>query len=117
MKPNRSNAALRIVASSTQAHPPLDLDDVIRRAFEGDRDALAIMFRELRPRLIREARITLGDLDHEADDVVQDLAVAILEGRVRAPRGRREGLPALLRLTGVFARKHARNVRAFRGMD
>jgi hypothetical protein len=107
------NAALHLVPS-TQAHPPLDLDDAIRRALGGDRDALATVARELHPRLVREARTMLGDLDHEADDVVQDLFVAILEGRIRAPKGRGEGVPMLLRLVCVFARKHARNTQRFR---
>ena len=94
-----------------------DLDALIRRAIDGDRDALDAVARELHPRLVHEARRHLGDLDHEADDVVQDLFVAILEGRVRAPRGRGEGVAHLLRLATVFARKHARNVRRFRMLE
>jgi DNA-directed RNA polymerase specialized sigma24 family protein len=66
---------------------------------------------------VHEARLLLGDLEHEADDVVQDLFVAMLEGRIRAPRGRGEALAHLLRLTGVFARRHARRVRELRDLE
>jgi DNA-directed RNA polymerase specialized sigma24 family protein len=105
--------AIRI-ATLNPEEPALDLDEQIRRALEGDRDALDAVARELYPRLLHEARTHLGPLEHEADDVVQDLFVAILEKRVRAPRGRGDGVAHLLRLTKVFARKHARENRRFR---
>jgi DNA-directed RNA polymerase specialized sigma24 family protein len=91
--------------------PALDLDAFIGRACEGDRDALNVVARELHPRLVREARVHLGHLDVEAEDAVQDLFLAMLEGRVRPPRGRREGRAHLLRLVALFARRRARESR------
>jgi DNA-directed RNA polymerase specialized sigma24 family protein len=52
---------------------------------------------------VYEARQHLGDLEAEADDVVQDVFVAILEGRLRASRGRGEELARLRRLIRLFA--------------
>jgi DNA-directed RNA polymerase specialized sigma24 family protein len=112
MKTN--NAAPCHVTPSTETGASRDLDALVRDAFAGDRSALDTIARELQPRLVHEARATLGDLEYEAEDVVQDLFVAILERRVRAPRGRGEALARLLRLVGLFARKHARDVRRFR---
>ena len=94
---------------------PLTLDEQLRRACEGNRDALDAVARELHPRLVWEARRYLRGLDCEADDVVQDLFTAMLDGRVRPPRGRGEELAHLVRLVGVFARKHARDARRARG--
>jgi DNA-directed RNA polymerase specialized sigma24 family protein len=95
--------------------PPLTLDEHLRRAYEGDRDALDAVARELHPRLVWEARRHLRGLDCEADDVVQDLFTSLLEGRIRPPRGRGEEVAHLVRLVGVFARKHARDTRRSRG--
>ncbi len=105
----QSNFALHTVPStSTPARPAFELDELIRRAFDGERAALDAIVRELHPRLVREARVHLGDLDSEPEDAVQDLFLAILEKRVRAPRGRGECLAHLLRMTAVFARRHGR---------
>jgi DNA-directed RNA polymerase specialized sigma24 family protein len=112
-----SNTALKLVTSSTETGASRDLDALVRDAFAGDRSALDTIARELHPRLVREARIALGNFEYEAEDVVQDLYVAILEGRVRAPRGRGEALARLQRLVGLFARKHAREVRRFRRLE
>jgi DNA-directed RNA polymerase specialized sigma24 family protein len=114
MNRQNRNTALHLANPSTAAAALLDLDAIARRAFDGDRVAMDVLARELHARLVHAARIALGDLEHEADDVVQDLFVAILEGRVRAPRGPGEALAYLLRLTGVFARRHARQVSRFR---
>jgi|HubBroStandDraft_2_1064218.scaffolds.fasta_scaffold1135005_1 DNA-directed RNA polymerase specialized sigma24 family protein len=113
---NSSIPVLHLVVSPL-AEQPFDLDEDIARAFDGDRDAMHAVARELHPRLVHEARQLLGELELEADDVVQDLLVGVLEGRVRPPRGRGEGVAHLLRMTGVFARKHARNVRRFRSLE
>jgi DNA-directed RNA polymerase specialized sigma24 family protein len=104
MKNTIRNAALA-VTPALPLQPILDLDAQVRLAFLGDRNALDAVARELQPELVYEARRHLGDLEVEADDVVQDLFVAILERRVRAPRGRGEALALLLRLTRVFARR------------
>jgi DNA-directed RNA polymerase specialized sigma24 family protein len=116
---NRSNAALRLV-SSHQASADFDLDALTLRALEGDRAALDAIARELHPRLAHEARqvlASLGDHEDEAEDVAQDVFVAVLEGRIRAPRGRGEALAHLLRLTGVFARRRARDARRFHVLE
>jgi DNA-directed RNA polymerase specialized sigma24 family protein len=113
---NRSNTARRLVPSR---HTPVafDLDAYVLRAIAGDREALEVIACELHPRLAHEARQALGDHEDEADDVAQDVFVALLEGRIRAPRGRGEALAHLRRLTGVFARRRARDARRFHDFD
>jgi DNA-directed RNA polymerase specialized sigma24 family protein len=113
--PNTTTETVTIDTHLTPVPQPLPLDEQLRRAFEGNRDALDAVARELHPRLVWEARRHLGALDCEADDVVQDLFVALLDGRVRPPRGRGEENAHLLRLVAVFARKHARDARRSRG--
>ena len=110
---HRSNASVAFVPSTqSQPQPPLDLDDHVRLACEGDRDAADVVARELRPRLVHKAASALGGrLQQDADDVVHDLLVAMLEGRIRPKRGRGEAVQTLLRMAVAYARRHAREAR------
>ncbi len=112
---HRSSAAIAFVPSTespSTPQPPLDLDDHVRLACEGDRDAADVVARELRPRLVHKAAAALGGrLQQDADDVVHDLLVAMLEGRIRPKRGRGEAVQTLLRMAVAYARRHAREAR------
>jgi len=62
-------------------------DDVARRALEGDRDAIEKLAREFRAEMVDHADAHLGRFDCDAEDVVQDVFVAMLERKTpRAPR-------------------------------
>jgi hypothetical protein len=61
MKTTTRNAALNVNLTFT-VDPILDLDEQLRRAFQGDRDALDAVARELRPELAYEACEYVGDL-------------------------------------------------------
>ena len=110
---HRSNATMATVPSvQSQPGPPLDLDDHVRLACEGDRDAADVVARELRTRLVNKAAAALGGrLQQDADDVVHDLLVAMLEGRIRPKRGRGEAVQTLLRMAVAYARRHAHEAR------
>ncbi len=110
---HRSNPTVVFASSTgTTAQRPLDLDDHVRLACEGDRDAANVVARELRTRLVNKAAAALGGrLQQDADDVVHDLLVAMLEGRIRPKRGRGEAVQTLFRMAVAYARRHAREAR------
>jgi hypothetical protein len=114
---NRHNRSVAIVSdvlapSIILPQPPVDLDDHVRLACEGDRDAADVVARELRPRLIAKVIPVLGGrFEQDADEVVDDLLVAMLEGRVRPKRGRGEAVQTLLRMAVAYARRHTRDAR------
>src|SRR5436189_3884761 len=60
------------------ARPPLD-DEVISRIAAGDREAFALLYRRYRADVYRFAAHVSGS-PAVADDVVQDVFVAVIEG-------------------------------------
>ncbi len=103
---SRYATALAVVRSIP---PPTttDLDDQIELACDGDRDALAVVAQELRPRLIMQVVAVLGErFEQDADDVVDDLFLSMLEPREWFPRCRVGALPSLLFMAEIFARRH-----------
>ena len=92
-KPNRhaSPAAIRPQGAAPERLSPVVhhlLDGVARKALAGDRGAIETLARELRADMVEHAQAHLGRFDCDAEDVVQDVFVALLEGTLRqAPRG------------------------------
>jgi DNA-directed RNA polymerase specialized sigma24 family protein len=77
----------------------------VARAADRDPDAVAELLRRLSDMLLEEARCVLGEaLTHGAEDVVQDLAEALLEGLLTFDRGRRGGIGFLRRTVRAMAR-------------
>ena len=56
------------------------LDSVARDALAGDRAAIAKLARELRAEMVEHAHAHLRRFDCDADDIVQDVFVEMLEG-------------------------------------
>lgn len=76
------------------------LDRVARRALEGDAAAIAELARGFRAEMVEHAHAHLRRFDCDAEDVVQDVFVALLEGSLRrAPK--RES--AVVWLLGIVA--------------
>ena len=92
-KPNRhaSPAAIRPQGAAPERLSPVVhhlLDGVARKALAGDRGAIETLARELRADMVEHAQAHLGRFDCDAEDVVQDVFVALLEGTLRqAPKG------------------------------
>jgi len=84
-------AAIRPQGAAPERLSPLVhhlLDGVARCALAGDRAAIELLARELRADMVEHAHAHLGRLDGDAEDVVQDVFLAMLEGTLRpAPRG------------------------------
>jgi RNA polymerase sigma-70 factor, ECF subfamily len=81
-------------------------DDLIARIAAGDREAFARLYRECRPDIYRFAIHMCGS-QAQAEDVVQEVFVAVIEGASRYQSGRSGVLPWLL---GI-ARNHVRRWR------
>lgn len=87
--PRKSNAALSSLHADAPAPlPPVVryfLDGVIRRAARGDRDAIALLAREARRQMIEHAEEHMARFDMDAEEVVQNVLVALLERALREP--------------------------------
>lgn len=84
----KSNRALSSLHTVTAAQSPvvrLLLDGVIRRAARGDRDALEQLAREFRPQMLEHAEEHMARFDMDAEDVVQNVFLALLERALVEP--------------------------------
>ena len=79
-------------------------DDLVRAATAGDRDALERLLAVVRPHVVRYCRGRLGPPNRSpsADDVAQDVCLAVLRG---LSRYRFEGKPFLAFVHGIAAHK------------
>jgi DNA-directed RNA polymerase specialized sigma24 family protein len=89
-------------ASDVSVSEPLD--HAVRCAACGDREHLGHVARILRPRLIAEAMRRLGPSAQlaDAEDVVQELFLTMLEGRVFPPDAGQDAVTWLVRLVATF---------------
>jgi DNA-directed RNA polymerase specialized sigma24 family protein len=105
---DESHAWLRARMRGLATASPTDL--VVARAADRDPDAVARVLTLLSDMLLEEARCILGEaLAHGAEDVVQDLGEALLEGLLSFDRGRRGGIGFLRRTVRMMARQWRRD--------
>jgi RNA polymerase sigma-70 factor (ECF subfamily) len=86
--------------------------DLVRRAAEGDPAATELLLSDVRPGLVRYCRARLGRVGGAyttADDVAQDVCVAVLRA---LPRYREQGSPFAAFVYGIAAHKVADAQRA-----
>ena len=86
--------------------------ELVRRAAAGDQAAAAALLADLRPRLVRYCRARLGRIGGAhttADDVAQDVCLAVLKA---LPRYRQQGRPFSAFVFAVAAHKVADAQRA-----
>jgi len=88
-KNRKSNHALSPIHTAPAAAPsPVVrhlLDGVIRRAARGNRAAIELLARELRPQMVEHAEEHMARFDMDAEDVVQNVFLALLERALGAP--------------------------------
>jgi len=95
-------------------------DELVRAATAGDRDAVERLLALVQPRVVRYCRARLGPPNRSpsADDVAQDVCLAVLRG---LPRYRFEGKPFMAFVHGVAAHKvidaHRASTRIPRHLD
>jgi DNA-directed RNA polymerase specialized sigma24 family protein len=68
-------------------------DDLVLRASQGDRRAIGAVAIAFGPYLLEEARGCLKGYEHEAEDVLQDFFLALLERRSRFGPARGRAIP------------------------
>ena len=86
MKTIRNTSAVRSLSPATSPSPsePGELfDPLVRRAAAGDRNAIGALARSYRRQLVAAAREHVPSFD--AEDVVQDLFVLLLERNIDPP--------------------------------
>lgn len=101
-------AAVRPQGAAPERLSPLVhhlLDGVARDALTGDRAAIATLARELRADMVEHAHAHLGRLDCDAEDVVQDVFLALLEGHLPPAPDGESAVVWLLQITESKARR------------
>jgi hypothetical protein len=88
--PRKSNRALFHSAIATAPSPVVRhlLDGIIRRAARGDSEAIGTLAREFRAQMVEHAEEHMARFDMDAEDVVQNVLLALFErALVEPPRG------------------------------
>ena len=109
MKTIGNTSALPSLSRATSLSPSKlrDLfDPLVRRAAAGDRDAIGVLARSFRLQLIAAACKHVSAFD--AEDVVQDLFVLLLERKIVPPAADKRAVAWLLRTVARFAKEQSR---------
>ena len=83
-----------------------EFDDLMTRACHGDRFAVAAIAIAFSVSLIEEARVELGRFEQDADDVVRDFFLDVLEGCARFDPGPERASVWMMRIVRELARQH-----------
>jgi len=98
--------------ASTPDDGRFELDALLRQACKGDESAADVVVYELRPLLMMEVLSQLDGHDQrDADDIVDRVLDAVVEGRIWVKRQPGETLSTVVRLAGLYARRHLREQR------
>jgi DNA-directed RNA polymerase specialized sigma24 family protein len=81
------------------------IDETVRRASQGDRDAIGKIAILSGSMLLDEARAVLGDFDDEAAEVLQDFLLSLLERRSPFTPAQGRAIPWMCGLVRAMARK------------
>ena len=107
MNTHRHNTQSQVPSTPhTDAQRLADFDDLVRRASQGDRRAIGAIAIAFSADLLKEARAVMGDFAHEADDVLQDFFVSMLEGQSRFTPAQGRAIPWMCGIVRAMARKH-----------
>jgi DNA-directed RNA polymerase specialized sigma24 family protein len=102
----KSNAqSSRHSHSQTDTQLQDDFDALVTRANQGDTRALGAIAIACRPDLLREAGAVMGDFAREAEDIVQDLLLELLEGRSRFTPAQGRAIHWMCGIVRAMARK------------
>jgi Sigma-70 region 2 len=91
--------------SPTAAENQDAFEDLVLRASQGDRRAIGAIAIAFGPRLLHEARACLEGYEHEAEDVLQDFFLALLERRSRFTPARGRAIPWMCEAVRALARE------------
>ena len=85
-----------------------DLAEFLALATQGDRPAIDLIARDLWETLVQEARAVLKGCEADAEDVVQDFFLTMLEGELLFVSGMTPARSWVSRKVGAMAREHRR---------
>jgi len=114
MKANPRSVAVPVTFATTTCEAArLALDELLGKGMRGSASALHAASYELRGRLILEIWPILetAGFEQDAEDLADDAILAVLEGRVRAPRIPGEALAAVMRHARQLAEDHIEETR------
>jgi hypothetical protein len=116
---NRSVAVPVTFATTSCEAAVLALDELLGKGMRGSASALHAASYKLRARLILEVWPMLEEagFEQDAEDIADDAILAVLEGRVRAPRGPGQALAAVLRHGRLLAEEHIEDTKERWGID
>ena len=79
---NARKTAMSVTSHSrTAAQRQVEFDKLMWRAADGDRRAIGAIAIAIGPTLLKEARIGLGEFDQDAEEVLNDFFLSLLERR------------------------------------
>jgi DNA-directed RNA polymerase specialized sigma24 family protein len=113
MKTHRHDNTQSSVPSTpnTDAQRLADFDDLVRRASQGDRRAINAVAIAFSTDLLKEAQAVMGGFAQDAEDVVQDFFVMLLEARSQFTPAHGRAIPWMCGIVRAMARKHRANRR------
>ena len=93
------------ITPHADAEDPIAFDDLVLRAFQGDRRAIGAIAIAFGPKLLKEAKACLEGYEHEADEVLQDFFLSLLERRSRFAPARGHAIPWMCEAVRALARE------------
>jgi hypothetical protein len=99
------------------AHIQDELDELVTDACQGDRHALTAMALAFSWSLLEEARAELGRFKQDADDILHDFFLAVMEGGACFDPDREHADVWMKRLVREIARRHRADCERDWGLD
>jgi DNA-directed RNA polymerase specialized sigma24 family protein len=109
MKTSKTSAALASsiparTLTPQEAHRAA-FEDLVMRASRGDRNAIAAIYISFRPAILEEARRELGPFESDAEDVLHEFILLLLEGCWRYVPDSGRAADWILRTVRTIARR------------
>jgi DNA-directed RNA polymerase specialized sigma24 family protein len=101
----------------TDAQCQDEFDDLVVHASQGDHRAVGAIAIALGPMLLEEARTVLGEFEQEAEDVLDDFLLSLLERRAPFTPAHGRATPWLCRIVRAIAQQRRRERARDWGID
>jgi hypothetical protein len=106
----RKNQMFEVRSTSATTDDPIrdEFDDLVLNACRGDSRAIAAIAIAIGPTLLAEAKSVLGEFDRDAEEVLDDFLLRLLERRLRFVPAHGRAMPWMCRMIHLIARRHRR---------
>jgi DNA-directed RNA polymerase specialized sigma24 family protein len=107
----KTTTAIRTIETTipqTDTQRQDEFDDLVVHASQGDRRAVGAIAVALGPMLLEEARTVLGEFEQDAEDVLDDFLLSLLERRARFTPAHGRATPWLCRIVRLIAQERRR---------